>query len=105
MAALTGSQRKHLRGLAHSSKPAVQIGREGLTESVVRALDDALESRELIKVKIAADRSERSEMVPLIEARLGCECVGEVGHMAILFRQHPDPEKRKIPVGPQSAER
>jgi RNA-binding protein len=98
MTALTGSQRKHLRGLAHSFKPAVQIGKGGLTESVVRALDDALESRELIKVKISADRDERSNLVPLVEARLGCECVGEVGHMAIFFRQHPDPEKRKISI-------
>jgi RNA-binding protein len=98
MTVLTGSQRKHLRGLAHSSRPAVQIGKGGLTESVVRALDDALESRELIKVKIAADRGERLEMVPLIEARLGCECVGEVGHMAIFFRQHPDPEKRAVSI-------
>jgi RNA-binding protein YhbY len=34
--------------------------------------------------------------VPLIEERLDCECVGTVGRMAILYREHPDPEKRKI---------
>jgi len=36
--------------------------------------------------------------VPLIEARANCECVGTVGRMAILYREHPDPEKRKIAV-------
>ena len=98
MGELKGSQRKHLRGVAHSYKPVVQIGKEGLRESVVRAIDIAIEARELIKVKIAADRDVREELVPLLEARLNCKCVGTVGRIAILYREHPDPEKRKIAV-------
>jgi RNA-binding protein len=53
---LKGSQRKYLRGVAHSYKPLVQIGKEGLSEGVLGAIDDALEAHELIKVKIAARR-------------------------------------------------
>ena len=98
MGGLKGSQRKHLRGIAHGYKPLVRIGKEGLSESVVRAVDDALEAHELIKLKIAAERDERERIVPVIEARLSCECVGTVGRMAILFREQPDPEKRKIAV-------
>ncbi len=98
MGELKGSQRKYLRGVAHGYKPLVQIGKEGLSESVVRAIDTALEARELIKVKIVAERDEREQFVPLIESRANCECVGTVGRMAILYRQHPDPEKRKIAV-------
>ena len=96
MAGLKGSQRKKLRGLAHGYKPLVQIGKEGLTDNVVGAIDDALEAHELVKVKIAAERSDRERLVPAIEHRARCECVGTVGRMAILYRQHPDPEKRKI---------
>lgn len=98
MGELKGSQRKYLRGLAHSYKPLVQIGKEGLSESVIRAVDTALEAHELIKLKIAAERDEREQLVPLVEARLNCECVGTVGRTAILYREHPDPEKRKITV-------
>jgi len=98
MGELKGSQRKYLRGLAHSYKPQVQIGKEGLSESVIRAIDIALGAHELIKVKIAAERDEREKIVPIIEERLDCECVGTVGRMAILYREHPDPEKRKISV-------
>ena len=98
MGELKGSQRKYLRGVAHGYKPLVQIGKEGLSESVVRAIDATLESRELIKVKIAAERDEREQFVPIIEARVNCECVGTVGRMAIFYREHPDPEKRKIAV-------
>lgn len=96
MGELKGSQRKHLRGIAHDYKPLVQIGKEGLSEGVIDAIDRALEAHELIKVKIAAERDEREQFVPLIEERAGCECVGTIGRMAILYRQHPDPERRKI---------
>jgi RNA-binding protein len=96
MGELKGSQRKYLRGLAHSYNPLVQIGKEGLSENVFAAIDAALEAHELIKVKIAAERAEREKSVPVIEEHLNCECVGTVGRMAILYRQHPDPEKRKI---------
>jgi RNA-binding protein len=98
MGELKGSQRKHLRGVAHSYKPLVQIGKDGLSENVIRAIDTALEAHELIKVKIAAEREEREQSVPVIEERANCECVGTVGRMAILYREHPDPEKRKIQV-------
>ena len=96
MGELKGSQRKHLRGIAHGYRPLVQIGKEGVSQGVIDAIDTALEAHELIKVKIAADRDERAQFVPVIEERANCECVGTVGRMAILYRQHPDPEKRKI---------
>jgi RNA-binding protein len=98
MGELKGSQRKYLRGVAHSYRPMVQIGKEGLTENVFGAIDAALEAHELIKVKIAAERDQREQFVPVIEERLDCECVGTVGRMAILYREHPDPDKRKIEV-------
>jgi RNA-binding protein len=98
MGELKGSQRKYLRGAAHSYKPLVQIGKEGLSEGVLNAIEAALEAHELIKVKIAAQRDEREQLVPVIEARVKCECVGTVGRMAIFYREHPDPEKRKIRV-------
>ena len=98
MGELKGSQRKYLRGVAHSYKPQVQIGKEGLSENVLGSIDTALEAHELIKVKIAAERDQREQFVPVIEESLKCECVGTVGRMAILYREHPDPEKRKIAV-------
>ena len=96
MGELTGSHRKYLRGVAHSYKPLVQVGKEGLSEGVFDAIDTALEAHELVKVKIAAERDEREQFVPIIEKRVTCECVGTVGRMAIFYRQQSDPEKRKI---------
>jgi RNA-binding protein len=98
MGELKGSQRRFLRGVAHSYKPLVQIGKEGLGHNVVEAIDKALDAHELIKVKIAAGREERERIASEIEQRNRCECVGMVGHMAILYRAHPDPEKQKIEI-------
>lgn len=76
---LTGSQRKYLRGVAHGHKPLVQIGKEGLSANVLSSIDTAIEAHELIKVKISAEREQRERLVPVIEDRLNCECVGTVG--------------------------
>ena len=96
---LKGSQRTRLRGLAHGYRPAVQIGKGGLTDSVVAAIDAALTASELIKVQIFTARDERQQIAAAVEERLDCECAGSVGRMAIFYRQHPDPEKRHIDIG------
>ena len=93
---LTGSQRKYLRGLAHGLHAKAQIGKEGLTDAVVASLDAPLPARELVKVQILAERDERAAIVAELEPRLACECVGTIGRMAILYRQQPDPERRRI---------
>ena len=50
MSALKGFQKKHLKGLAHNLKPVVQIGKEGLTEGIIRAVGEGLLQHELIKI-------------------------------------------------------
>ncbi len=93
---LSGAARTYLRGRAHRLKPAVHLGKEGLTAGVADAIDASLRAHELIKVRLAADRDDRRKLAAAIEQRLECECVGLVGRMAILYREHEDPEKRKI---------
>lgn len=93
---LTGAQRKHLRGLAHSLDPVVRIGQHGVTEPVLEEIDHALEAHELIKVKIAGDRDERREAAERIARESDAVLVGTIGTIAILYRRHPDPEERRV---------
>jgi RNA-binding protein len=95
---LSGRQRKYLRGLAHALDPVVHVGRAGLTPTVLAAVERALEDHELIKVKIAADRDERARMAAVIEAGCAGEIAGLIGRIAIVYRPHPDPDKRRIVV-------
>ena len=49
---ITSKQRKFLKSMAHSIDPILQIGKGGLTESVLKQIDQSLESRELIEVNV-----------------------------------------------------
>ena len=96
MNALTSRQRSRLRTLAHSLEPAVLVGRAGVTDAVVREVDDALDARELIKVRLAGDRDERALAAAAIAGRTASELAGQIGRVAILYRRNPDPAKRKV---------
>src|SRR5258705_121501 len=63
---LTGSDRRHLRRLAHPLDPVVQIGAAGVTPGVLSALDGALRDHELVKVRITRERDERGEIAAAI---------------------------------------
>lgn len=93
---LNGTQRKRLRGLAHSLKPVVQVGQKGITPPVMGELERALDHHELVKVKLFGERDERQELAEDLARRLRAELVGTIGTVAILYRRHPDPDARKI---------
>lgn len=94
---LTGAQRAYLRGLGQRLEPALKLGREGLTPTVVRELAQLLQSHELIKVRfLNADRDERAGLCARVAAEAACECLGSVGHTALFFRREPDAARRSI---------
>jgi RNA-binding protein len=100
MTNLSSYQRKYLRGLAHSLKPVVFIGQKGLTTSLVDALDEALIAHELVKAKFIDDKDKvfKSEAIKTLTQATASELVGLIGHTAIFFRLHPDPDKRRITI-------
>jgi RNA-binding protein len=93
---LTSKQRAHLRSLAHSLKPVLQVGKEGVTDASVRSLEEALNTRELIKVKVqeASPQNARAVGEALAERVPELTVVASIGRTAILYR--PDPEKPEI---------
>jgi len=98
MKELTSTQAKYLRGIAHGLKPIIFIGQKGLTDALVRSTEEAFDQHELIKIKFI-DYKEKKQKVTLsrsLQGRTGSHLAGMIGHMAILYRQHPDQEKRKI---------
>ena len=90
---LTSAQRRHLRGLAHPLKPVVFVGEGGLSDSVLRALDEALDHHELVKVRLRQPPDKKAAAAALAEAS-GAALCGVVGHTVLLFR--PDPENPRI---------
>lgn len=102
MQALTPAQAKRLRGLAHGLRPVLWIGRRGVTAAVLASLEEALLAHELIKVRLhdLPDRGARRALLRELADRTGSALAGAVGHTAVFFRPHPDPERRRIdPTG------
>jgi RNA-binding protein len=93
---LKGSTRKYLRALAHHQSPAVWVGKKGLTEPLVQKVDDALSAHELIKVRFLEFFGDIRALSEAIQKQTRSEIVSMIGHTVILYRQHPEPEKRKI---------
>lgn len=93
---LRGRDRKYLRGLAHSFKPLVQIGRAGLSDALLTSLDEALEHHELIKVRFQEHKEDKRALTASMAAETDAEVAGIVGHIAILYRPARDPDRRRI---------
>jgi len=95
---LTGYQKKYLRGLAHKLKPVVMVGQMGATPALFKSVEAALMAHELIKVRFVEcrEREQKSRIITEITAQTEGETAGTIGHTAILYRPHPDPDKRRI---------
>ena len=96
MQSLNSSQRSTLRGLAHSLKPVAVIGKNGLSAEVLEAVDQSLKDHELIKLRFLEFKDQKKELLNEITNKLHCHLVGLIGHIAILYRQHPEEDKRKV---------
>ena len=93
---LNKKQIQHLKGLAHSLKPVVLLGSNGLTEAVVAEIDYALNHHELIKVKIPTDdRETKSLIVDAICRETNAQKVQVIGKTLVLYRES---EEKKIHI-------
>ena len=94
---ITGKQRSGLKRLAQEIRPAVMIGRGGVTPAVTAAIDEYLAAHELVKVQLqdGADLDPK-ETANGIAAELGADFVQAIGRRFVLYRQAADPDKRKI---------
>jgi len=91
---MTSKQRAFLKKEAHDLEPILRIGKEGLTDNIVKSLLDAINSRELIKVKILqnldADKDEARELAEELSKKSGAELVGIIGKIMIFYKENKD---------------
>jgi RNA-binding protein len=93
---LKGYQRGYLTRKAHSLQPVVHVGKFGLTDEVVAAVDKALEDHELIKVKFVSFKDERDGLAREVGSKIDATLVRIVGNIAIYYRHQTNPEKRVV---------
>ncbi len=94
---ITGKQRAYLRKMAHELQPIIQIGKEGLSDTVIVAIDEALEKRELIKISILETAGiDTRATCDETAKRLLAEPIQAIGNKFILFRKSQNVKNRKI---------
>lgn len=95
---LSKPQLTFLRGLAHHLDPIIIIGQNGVSESLVKELNNALNHHELVKVKIAAgEREDRAGIIELLIEQTTSEKVQSIGKTVTLFRRNPKTPKIELP--------
>ena len=93
---LTSRDRAELRKQAHHLQVAVHIGHQGVTGTVRQTLDDALRTRELVKVQFSKNAEIKARDAANDLAReLNAEVVQTIGRTATLFRLNPELEQKR----------
>ena len=94
---LTSKQRAQLRGLANSLDTILYVGKDGISDNLVKQANDALEARELIKGRVLENS--------MLTAREACEQLAKltrsesvqvIGSKFVLYRRHYDKSRRRI---------
>ncbi|HEY9144940.1 MAG TPA: ribosome assembly RNA-binding protein YhbY [Arenimonas sp.] len=89
--ALSNTQKRYLRGLAHDLKAVLIVGAKGITDALVAEAALALEHHELLKVKIhAGDRELRDEWIAELATRTDAALVTRIGNVAVFYRRRAE---------------
>ncbi len=91
---LTGKQRAMLRREANGIPALYQIGKDGVTENIIKQFDDALEANELIKVHILENSLlDIRPTADEVSKKLGADTVQCIGSKFVLYRKSNDNQK------------
>lgn len=95
---LTGKQKSFLRSKAHHLQPLFQIGKNGLTESVIVQIEEALEAKELLKVSILQNCGEdKKEIAEKLSQREGMNIVQIIGNTLVLYKESEEKKQIELP--------
>ena len=98
MSSLSPSQRRYLQSRAHALNPVIRLGNKGVTQTVIKELDHALQHHELIKVKLSGrDKTERTIQIKLLVDATQAENIKQIGHIVVLFRSNENEPKIALP--------
>lgn len=89
---LIGKQKRYLRSMGNGMDPILQVGKGGITETVVKQTDEVLEARELIKCRVLQNCLEEPKtLADELAEQVQAELVQVIGRNFLLFR----PSKNK----------
>lgn len=95
---LTGKQKRYLRAEAHHLTPIFQVGKGGVNEAMLTQIEEALEARELIKVRILDNcEFEKNEVAEALAEGTYAELVQLIGLTVVLYKESRKNKKIILP--------
>jgi RNA-binding protein len=91
---MTSKERAALRAKANPLEPIIQIGKEGITDNLIAQIDDTLDVRELIKIRVHLETAPDAprQFANEIGEKLGADVIQVIGGVIVLYRK-ADPER------------
>lgn len=87
MTELNSKQRNILRKKAHTLKPVIMVGKNGVTPELIAAVDAALTDHELIKIKFQDFKEDRRALTRALSESVKANVISVIGNIAILYRE------------------
>jgi RNA-binding protein len=94
---ITSAERRALRARAHHLSPVVMMGDAGLTPAILREIEVALKSHELIKIRTPAEREARAELIAEICTAASAAPVQVIGKTLVIYRPKSEEDKAAKP--------
>lgn len=92
---LSGKEKASLRGEAHHLTAVVHVGKDGLTPAVFQSLDDALRTRELVKVQLGRTvENKPRDVANALATEAAAEVVQVIGRTCTLYRHNPELKRK-----------
>lgn len=95
---MKGKQRAYLRGEANSMNVMLQVGKDGITEAVIEQVEETIDSKELIKIRVLDNSlyNTKDAAYEIAEA-VDAEVIQVIGSVIVLFRQDEDNSQYNLP--------
>lgn len=95
---LTGKQKRHLRSLAHNLDPIFQVGKGGVNANLIKQIEEALETRELIKVQLLNNCLEaKDEVAASLASGAKAHLVQVIGNVIVLYKESREKKRIELP--------
>lgn len=95
---LTGKQKRFLRAEAHHLTPIFQVGKGGVNEAMLKQISEALEARELFKVRILDNcEDEKHEVAEALARGTRAELVQLIGLTVVLYKESRNNKQIVLP--------
>lgn len=85
---LTGKQKSKLRGVAQTRRPLFQIGKDAISDNMIKTIQDSLEAHELVKISMLKTCAlSVNEAAVELSAATHSEVVQVIGRTFTLYRR------------------